>query len=84
MNTLRILQLGDIHYPDAHREGPIADVKDKAMATPLVEAATANRLEEVTRRISELKSRKDFIAALLICGDLTSRGDISGYEQCLV
>src|SRR5260221_1390869 len=80
MIRTRLLHIGDIHYPDACSER-LADVKDSGFPAHLAESSSLKPLELVVRRLlSEIESGYD---GILFSGDLTCRGDIGGYEECL-
>jgi len=80
MNTVKLLHIGDVHYPDAELER-LADVKDLGFPAYLVESSNLKPLELVMRSLqTELESGFD---GILVAGDLTSRGDLDGYKRCL-
>ena len=80
MIRTRLLHIGDVHYPDACSER-LADIKDAGFPPHLVESCSLKPLELVVRKLlSESESGYD---GILISGDLTCRGDIGGYEECL-
>lgn len=81
MNTLKILQLGDIHYPD-HKDEKIGDIQDSAAFSSLTSALVPNRLQLVMRKVTEV-AHEDDVRGILLCGDLTSRGDLAQYSQCV-
>jgi len=81
MKEIKLLQLGDIHYPD-NKTRIIGDVKDSAAPKGLIDAVIPLVLQTVMRRITEV-IRDESPAALLFCGDLTSRGDLTQYDQCI-
>jgi predicted MPP superfamily phosphohydrolase len=78
-NTLSLLQVGDIHLPD-NKAKPLVDLKDKSFPDSIVQLAAPRPLQNVLR---ELKRQSNKADAILLCGDLTSRGDIPSYEQCV-
>ena len=81
MRTLRILQIGDVHYPVAKQE-TTADIGDAAFPTPVVESMLRLPLQGVVRAATvELEQRP--ADALFICGDLTTKGKFTDYEACL-
>lgn len=81
MRSLKLLALGDIHYPE-FRSSSLVDYKDKSVPSPLVAAVSPDKLQTVARQVCRVIA-DDTISAVLICGDLTSWGDIDGYERCL-
>lgn len=81
MKSLKIIQLGDIHFPD-EKGKLIGDIKDKAVSSSLTGSVTPNRLELVMRKVSHIASNQD-VCGLLICGDLTTNGVTDDYEKCV-
>lgn len=80
MRYVTILQVGDVHYPDHQK--PHADLKDRKLAPALVEASTASELQASTRAL--LKAMAEYPEAVLtFAGDLTSKGELEGYEACV-
>lgn len=80
MKSVSLLQIGDIHYPE-NAGGILADIKDSNL--PSITNQTApNPLQVVFRGLAR-SIDKNPPAAIMICGDLTSRGDISQYESCV-
>ena len=82
MRLLQLLQLGDIHYPQLRGKSAVVDQKDKAMDEKFVATVSADKLQSVARAICSALGQHH-IAGILICGDLTSWGDIPGYKECL-
>ena len=80
MNSISVFQVGDIHYPESASE-LLADVKDRGIGT-IASGSAPNPLQVVIRQISKEISSKN-PASLLICGDLTSRGNLSSYQECV-
>jgi predicted phosphodiesterase len=77
VKSIRLLQIGDIHYPDAVRE-VYADIKDKGFPAGLTSLTHTNPLQAVVRRLVDQK-----VDGILICGDLTSKGNIPEYQKCV-
>ena len=82
MKSIRILQLGDIHYPDAINAGA-SDWKDKGFPKATGKVLTPIPLQNVIRKIAMRLSSSAPPDAILISGDLTDKGVFSGYKQCL-
>ncbi|MBI1354978.1 MAG: hypothetical protein GC160_11575 [Acidobacteria bacterium] len=80
MTEIAILQLGDVHYPDEESRRAI-DHADDALPARLVEGISPNPLQIVIRAITKLPPRDRH--AYLLCGDLTSRGSVEGYDKCV-
>lgn len=75
------LQIGDIHYPDIKRDVPISNIKDPRFPPRLIEILPPSSFNVIL---------KDFLIeldkdpkAIFFAGDLTSRGQIDGYKDCL-
>jgi hypothetical protein len=78
MKALRLLQLGDIHYPDSRLEEGSIDLKDSAFPTSLRNLTQLKPLQAIMRRLGQLK-----FDCILLCGDITTRGDVQQYDACL-
>jgi 3',5'-cyclic AMP phosphodiesterase CpdA len=76
------LQLGDVHYPDLLTV-KTADHKDKGISSALAEAVGPSRIAAITRGISQVRADEKNLVAIVLNGDLTTRGDVGGYEACL-
>ena len=81
MRRLRLLHIGDIHYPDSYKE-QVGDIKDTALPPEMVEQMVQVPLQAVVRQATR-EIAADPVSAYLISGDLTSRGVLQGYEDCL-
>lgn len=77
------LQLGDVHFPDLLKALPLADHKDKGMSPAMVGVVSSSRIAEITRGISQIRREEEKLVAIVLTGDLTTRGDVPGYEACL-
>lgn len=80
MKSLRLLQIGDIHYPDKRNER-LGDLKDESFPSGIADAAQLSPLQCVVRAVTEVQEQRP--KALLFCGDLTSRGNVAAYQECL-
>lgn len=84
LRSIRLIQIGDVHYPEAKADGSHIDYKDHALSEGLVQAsAPLPKLQSVLRKVCQLCDKPDFVHALLLCGDLTTRGDLAGYQECV-
>lgn len=83
IRTISLVHIGDVHYPDLLSEGPLADVKDRGLAPTKVDALVSTRVAEVTRALRDAVFASPDVRAVIHTGDLTTRGDISGYESGL-
>ncbi len=77
--TIRLLHIGDVHLPDCQATLE-CDIKDPGFPQHLSTAVAPNRLQTVVRKLADKVRTADGVA---ICGDLTSRGDLEGYKQCV-
>lgn len=77
MKSVRLLQIGDVHYPDAVLEVH-ADIKDAGYPAGLANLTHTNPLQAVVRRLVDQK-----VDGVLVSGDLTSKGNISEYDKCV-
>lgn len=80
MLSLTIFQVGDIHFPD--HDALDADVKDSSFPASIVRATTTSELQAATRSLLGELGREPN-AVLVISGDLTSRGNLEGYQNCV-
>lgn len=81
MRSLRVLQIGDVHYPDA-KQKTAADVGDAAFPTPVVESMLRHPLQGVVRAAT-VELQRNPVDVIFVCGDLTTKGKFSDYEDCL-
>lgn len=81
MKSAKLLQLGDIHFPD-HKDLRLGDIKDTGAPAALVSAIGPNRLQTVMKKACQV-IEEQHIQGLLICGDLTSYGDLAQYSACV-
>lgn len=82
IRTVRILQIGDIHFPEWKNYRPAIDGKDAALGKELVGAVSMHPVQLVLR---ELASRIDSTSYDLIAlmGDITSKGDLEQFARAL-
>lgn len=77
VKSVRLLQIGDVHYPDAVKEVH-ADIKDAGFPAGLTNLTHTNPMQAVVRRLVDQK-----VDGVLVCGDLTSKGNIPEYDKCV-
>ena len=80
VQTISVLQIGDVHFPDS-KDKRLQDLKDKSMDA-LVANATPHTLTKVVRALAKIISREP-TPALLLCGDLTTAGNLPYYSDCV-
>jgi predicted phosphodiesterase len=73
----RLIVIGDIHYPE-HKDDADADVKDKTFPAELVSRVAKPRVTHVARELQKYSGD-----GTVILGDLTSRGNLKGYTDCV-
>lgn len=78
---ISVIQIGDIHFPE-NRTRSIGDVKDEAIAPRIVEHASPKVLFKVFSHIAKTIEQHTAYG-VLICGDLTTKGDLDAYRQCV-
>lgn len=82
MQSIKLLHIGDVHYPDRNSVSSV-DWKDKAVDASLVRQLTPDPYKNVADAIRSMLLDDNLIKGVLISGDLTSRGDIAGYGECI-
>jgi hypothetical protein len=81
MQRLRLLHVGDVHYPEKRIE-KLDDIKDSSFPAEVAQQMVQTPLKAVLRAAAlEIADRP--VSGYLISGDLISRGDIPEYEACL-
>jgi len=78
----RLLQIGDIHFPDWSKIGKDIDQKDMGLSKPFARVLARDPIQTVLRDIT-LRVHGDRYDAITLMGDLTSWGDLTGYETIL-
>jgi hypothetical protein len=81
VKSVTLVQLGDVHLPDC-RDDLVGDIKDSGAPRALVDSIAPQKLMLVIRSVLDVCDRRA-VAGVLICGDLTSRGSIAEYEECV-
>lgn len=81
MECIKIIHIGDVHYPDSYNKH-IVDMKDKGIDKGFIEKITPNPFERVSKEIIKV-IKSDDIKGILLSGDLTTRGNLAGYESCV-
>ncbi|RUX07816.1 MULTISPECIES: metallophosphoesterase [unclassified Mesorhizobium] len=74
MRRVRILQVGDIHYPDWHPSSSNIDAKDSKFAPKITQKLRASSLRAVLTKLRRLTTSKP-LDTIAFMGDFTSRGD---------
>lgn len=82
LKTIRILQIGDVHFPDGMAQAGSADVKDDGVAESLTHEISSASFIESVRRLTDI-IENERINSIAFMGDLTSLGDLKQYEACV-
>jgi hypothetical protein len=82
MQSVTVLQLGDVHFPQ-HENVVAVDHKDHAASPSLVSAVAGNPLQQVVRRARRRLDELGPATLLAQCGDMTSFGDLASYDRCV-
>lgn len=81
MKSIKIIQVGDLHYPQ-YKDTVVGDLKDDSVPTGLSSVVTPNQLQLVMRKISKISDDED-ISGIIFCGDMTTYGNHTEYEKCI-
>lgn len=81
-NCIRLLQIGDVHYPDTSSNISDIDIKDNSVSDSLLGAISEPPLQSVMRALGEILQNQN-LHSILFMGDLTTRGDLQGFKDCL-
>lgn len=81
MDCIKIIHIGDIHYPENFNK-PLADLKDRGLSGDFINDIAPNPFDKVSKEIIRTLNNED-ISAILLSGDLTSYGQLDGYERCV-
>lgn len=81
MKSLKVIQVGDLHFPE-YKDKSIGDLKDEGAPEALVQAIAPKQLQSVMREVSNIAEEPD-VCGLLICGDMTSYGNIEEYKNSI-
>ena len=81
MEKIRIMHIGDIHYPERHN-AHLADIKDKGVSRDFIDKITPNKFDKVAKSLLHVIKTQE-IHSVLLSGDLTSYGEKNGYQRCV-
>ena len=79
-SIVRLIQIGDIHYPPKDMDKPDVDDKDKTLPVELVSKVGGNKITKVISRIH--KAAAERASVLIFMGDLSNKGKLADYEAC--
>ena len=78
MDTVRILQVGDVHFDDAQSAARDIDASDDGISQQVLDAIGAHPFQCVVKQMVGLFPEVD---AVLFCGDLTTYGNLDVYRE---
>jgi hypothetical protein len=79
-HLLRLIQIGDIHRSGGDGSTQSVDWKDNAFPHQLGGAISTSPLQSVMRELVRVcEQDRQSLAGILICGDLTDRGNLRHY-----
>lgn len=81
MKEIRLLHIGDVHFPDTEKKY-LGDLKDQGFRDEFCKEIRPHPIRSVSRAILSL-FEDHTISAILLSGDLTSRGNLKGYSDCV-
>ncbi|MCM2477776.1 metallophosphoesterase [Rhizobium sp. CG5] len=73
MRRVRILQIGDIHYPDWNLTPSEIDEKDRKFAPSITSSIRGSAFRSVLKKLGQLAS-SDSVHGIIFVGDFTTRG----------
>ena len=83
MKTVSLALIGDIHYPDHKAAARFVDLKDGGITPRITSRIAPDKLKLVSDLLRKKLTKDHAIQAVLLCGDLTSRGDMASYAECV-
>lgn len=81
-NLCRIIQIGDVHFPDHKDAGSAVDKKDSALRKVFSNAIGVSGFQQSLRSLIKVL-QENKIDAVTFMGDLTTFGDLTGYQECV-
>jgi 3',5'-cyclic AMP phosphodiesterase CpdA len=82
MQTVKLLQIGDVHYPELLKDFPVSDIKDRGYPRGVLNITVPSDTRVMLARSIRDVANDPSIAAVLVCGDLTTGGRLDPYEEC--
>lgn len=83
MRTVKLLQVGDVHFPELVGARPRLDQDDVGFPALLQAHVATAPSQIVAREIGRLLEDDEEIQGILICGDITTKGDVDGFRSGL-
>lgn len=81
VENITLIQIGDIHFPDIDTEQRLLLLRDKSIPNKINEILPKPSYSVVINEL--IKEVQDNPLAILVSGDLTTGGEITGYGECL-
>jgi Icc-related predicted phosphoesterase len=82
VSRVRILQIGDMHFPAAQTSRRNIDDKDNRFSSDLKGIISSSPIKLVMQKCYELMEVGK-VQALVLMGDLTDRGNLDGYQSAV-
>ncbi len=76
-----LLHIGDIHFPELKKAGPLGDLKGGLPSQVLVDGIVPQRIVEISKSIAHLIDSDASLLGAIQTGDITTRGNLNGYEE---
>lgn len=77
LQSIDVILIGDIHFPQSKLD---LDYKDDAISAEYAASVSTCPLRPVIDQVARLGETAD---AIMFCGDLTTLGDVDGYQECV-
>lgn len=82
MRSVKLLHISDVHFPD-RRKKPVVEWKDRSLSGSWVSRLVPEPFKKVADELRKLLLEDPLVRGVLLSGDLTSSGDITGYRECV-
>jgi 3',5'-cyclic AMP phosphodiesterase CpdA len=82
MPHISFVHIGDIHYP-VNSAIQQVDLKDKGLSPDFIASVAPSRMKSAMDSLVRVLEERNDVRALLFSGDLTSRSDLDGYDDCV-
>ncbi len=83
MKTVKLLQIGDVHYPEFIRENLNLDSGDRGFPSGVRSQVVTHPSQTVARAVQRLLNQDEKISFIMICGDITTKGNLEGFRDGL-
>jgi 3',5'-cyclic AMP phosphodiesterase CpdA len=82
VKSIKLVHIGDIHYPETFNRSPNVDIKDNGFQTEFTDKLSFVPFMEVGYSLIR-RLQNEEISGVLFSGDLTSIGDVDAYQKCV-